>query len=1096
MIAKHARLILLFALLVPAPLWAGQFSWRQPHATVLPTGNLKWAPKPFIFTQGDVVRYIDFESGDDANAGNRQHPWKHHPWDAAATGEAKAATRVDTYVFKRGVIYRGMMRAAESGRPGRPIRLTSDPSWGTGEAMIYGSVRLQGPWKRCTPADAPGIPQPQTVWRLDLGADFDTDSKDTRLSALWRLADGRAVRLHIARDPNWTITDPDFPMANWARWTTFTEVRSINDGWLADPDRLTGKPKDFFRGVQIWTQHRHLMGSPHKLKPRDYDPTAGAFLIDSPGGARFRRGPRRNRPFDLRGTVGYYLENVRGYLDSPGEYYFDVDGPHAGRLYLRLNDDSNPNFAVLEAAMIRSPIQIFDRSHIEVSGLSFSFNDDDDGLYGYPPYISASPMVRIVGNCRGIAVRNCRFTDVMNAVVAFPRPTAVGGPAEASRPDIGEFDDDVMDDIAITDNDVLNCDMAGAIWVNGASQRFLGERFGRLGHLVVLRNRVVNSGYRPGKSPVSSIPAISVITPETAEIAGNIVDTSWGNGIFTLGGKVNRSLNNVPLARMLIHHNQLDNTMLGCNDYGGLEIFQGGPAYIYNNVSRNSVGTQTFVPVNLAYNLYLDGAFKVCSFNNILAGKVTPDRPDRYGHCGYFMVFGFLDHLFNNTIYHFEYGLNGSSGNRSCILGNVIVDCSKSFMGQNRPGDVSMLGGGDTGEMGRKGVPTMSYGSNVFWGSPKGGRRNEGDFGFVGGIGPTAGGGAKVYSGDTIEELREALAAMNARVSSIGVHVNRAPLLDPARFDYRLLPESDAKGKGVKFFVPWALARVVGEWNFYAHAANPLVVLGENFYMQPEHMERGMYYFIPRNDLTVSYCKATDYVQGPLEDWIAGALRFDGVGRYAVLTHADMTRDGRYPVKVGNNGRVVNADPPALYPGAKRETLDMGANNFLIEVCFRCREDRGDGVIAGKYDGASGYELAIDPNGALMLTVAAGGKTGAVAGPKINDGAWRHVIAEVNRETSEATIYVDGKQAARSSVELESGASLTTRADFWVGKGHDGRFFAGDIDFLRISRGTLADAKTTIEELYAWEYDGPHLRDFTGRKPVGKRDAGALQAAR
>ena len=62
---------------------------------------------------------------------------------------------------------------------------------------------------------------------------------------------------------------------------------------------------------------------------------------------------------------------------------------------------------------------------------------------------------------------------------------------------------------------------------------------------------------------VRTPPAISVIMPETAEVAGNIVDTSWGNGIFTLGGKTNRSVNDVPLARMIVHHNQLDNTMLG-----------------------------------------------------------------------------------------------------------------------------------------------------------------------------------------------------------------------------------------------------------------------------------------------------------------------------------------------------------------------------------------------------------------------------------------------------------------------------------------------------------------------------------------------------
>ena len=57
------------------------------------------------------------------------------------------------------------------------------------------------------------------------------------------------------------------------------------------------------------------------------------------------------------------------------------------------------------------------------------------------------------------------------------------------------------------------------------------------------------------------IPAIHVDLPQTCEVAGNIVDTSFGNGILTTGGKSSGSYNVVPLTRILVHHNQLDNTM-------------------------------------------------------------------------------------------------------------------------------------------------------------------------------------------------------------------------------------------------------------------------------------------------------------------------------------------------------------------------------------------------------------------------------------------------------------------------------------------------------------------------------------------------------
>ena len=74
--------------------------------------------------------------------------------------------------------------------------------------------------------------------------------------------------------------------------------------------------------------------------------------------------------------------------------------------------------------------------------------------------------------------------------------------------------------------------------------------------------------------------------------------------------------------------------------------------------------------------------------------------------------------------------------------------------------------------------------------------------------------------------------------------------------------------------------------------------------------------------------------------------------------------------------------------------------------------------------------------------------------------------------------------------------SLSNTANFSVGKtlGSKEKFFKGIIDFLRISRGTLNDAETTIEELYKWEFDGPFLKDFCGRPVAGKcRDAGAVE---
>jgi concanavalin A-like lectin/glucanase superfamily protein len=1081
--------------------WSGQagaFSWQQPQAKVLPSGNLEWAPRPFVFEKGASVRYVDFEGGDDANDGlTKDTPWKHHPWDANAVGAAKAGAGIHTYVFKRGVVYRGALKADESGDPGDPIRLTSDPSWGEGEAYLFGSTAIRGGWQRAAPADAPGIPHAETVWYIDVGTDYDRDLRtppsgdrdhgdSTKFSAMWQVAGGQVTRLHIARDPNYKLSDPNKPTADWHMWTSFEKVDNSNSsGRLTSPVLKGLGDSHFLDNALIWTEHSGLMGTVHKVAPKNYDPRTGSVYLASGGGANHSRLPRSK--------VHFFIENVAKFLDAPGEFFYDDDGPRPGRLYLRPADGVDPNAAVYEVAQIRFVVLIQDQSDIVVSGLHFRYNDTDDGTNGFthPRQVSASPCVRVVGNCANITVQNCTFTHVANAVAAFPRPNdekAQGawsatywwrGSPETACKDFGPFANDVMDNIIISDNDVLHAERAGAIFVAGSSESIPGAGFGKLKHVEVMRNRVVDTGFRPDASGTSSVPALSVIVPETCEIAGNIVDTSWGNGIFTLGGKGSGSVNTVPLTRMLVYQNQIDNTMLGCNDYGGLEHFQGGPIYIYNNITRNCVGNTTFTGGELGYSLYLDGGFKCYVFNNIIAGKPKPDQPGYHNHCGYFMVFGFMDQLFNNTIYRFQYGLDGSSGNRSNIVGNLMLDCSRTFIGQNRPGDVSMLGGGDTGEMGRMGIPTMAYASNVFFGKPTGRRGNDA-FGYV--AGTSGGRGAPVFSGNTLEELRTALEAQKCRLATIGWMAPKMPLADPANRDYRPTPDSAADGRGVKYFVPWAMARTVGEWNFYKSTTTPQIVLGEGFYMTHEYKGRGMYYFIPRNDLTVSQCDATDYAPGALEDWIEGALVFDGKDRAARLTHAEMTKDVEY-----GSGQAKT-----VLDGSKRETVDMGVNNFLIETVFRTAAGHAGGVLAAKI-GPSGYELAVRAEGGVGLTLtAAGANATVVSAAKVNDGQWHHVVAEVDRAARKATIYVDGKPAGEGTLDaLARDASLSNTADFVVGKG-----LAGAVDFLRVCRSTLAESKTSIEELYAWEFDGPALRDFRGVKPQDKRAAGAITPAR
>ena len=116
------------------------------------------------------------------------------------------------------------------------------------------------------------------------------------------------------------------------------------------------------------------------------------------------------------------------------------------------------------------------------------------------------------------------------------------------------------------------------------------------------------------------------------------------------------------------------------------------------------------------------------------------------------------------------------------------------------------------------------------------------------------------------------------------------------------------------------------------------------------------------------------------------------------------------------------------------------------------------------------------------------------AAQAVTDGKWHHVIAELDRAIPQLTIYLDGRKDA-SARGIAASVSLANDGDLYVAGTPTGRWFDGTLDFLRLAQGTLADAQTTIEELYAWEFDGPFLRDFAGIKPTSaQRTAGAIQA--
>ena len=240
---------------------------------------------------------------------------------------------------------------------------------------------------------------------------------------------------------------------------------------------------------------------------------------------------------------------------------------------------------------------------------------------------------------------------------------------------------------------------------------------------------------------------------------------------------------------------------------------------------------------------------------------------------------------------------------------------------------------------------------------------------------------------------------------------------------------------------------------------------------------------MPRFPLTGVNITASNYVNGALEDWTKSALLLNGENQYAYISNAELIRNVDYP--------------SGIVPGSRKVTADMKTNNFLLEAYLMVSAGHAGGLIVCKAS-SEGYALEIDGNGKACLRLRNGDTDVAKRSSTvpINDGKWHHVVAEVDRSTNQGiTIYIDGKLSNGPFEGTMPNGSLSNNGDLLVGGGPGQTYLSGALDFLRISRGTLADAKTTIEELHAWQFtDGPQFKDLMGN-PVkdNVRDAGAFE---
>lgn len=1037
------------------------FSWQDVPAEVLPNGDLRWKPEPFVFRSGRTIRYIDFEGGNDRNTGDApERAWKHHPWDPNATAFASIDTGPRTYVFKRGVTYRGRLIAREGGTAETPFILTSSPDWGDGEAVLAGSESVAG-WQRGGHAE---MPDQDRVWHADI---------DFLPRAVWIDAGDKVQRLALARTPNWEIDSWDDIHRQWATWKQVEPIErdNITLNRASDPELLGRYTAAQLNGAIVWSEYESVMATAFPTFVLTEDAPAGSIDFD------------RWVPDERQGAIAnnrYFLEDRPAFLDASGEFWVERRG-NGGRLYVRLPDDRDPNDVRVEAARHLTLLDAVRLDHVHVRGLTFCWTnlqwDLTEPRTGNPDVEPAA--IRLNGSGRDIVIDHCRFEHVTSAV----RLRAL--PADGGR----------IADVRIANCEVIDTDH-GAFFVGDSTRWGKNEPpHSSVGEVRVLRNRLERIGFRPYRREHGH--ALIVSFAERMEVAGNILERIHGAGIYLFGGAGATALRDAPLSRHLVHHNRVDSPLLGTNDWGGIETWQAGPYYVFNNVSinpggyyhaefmknreRERDGPGTWNAARFGFAYYLDGSSKNYLFNNIAVGRNNDPASPLCNSSAFHEVLPQRNVFFNNTAYRFAVAFAGGvrTAADGIYVGNLLEAISLAGWYFTWPeGYAEALNEIQFTNL-RRGTllrEDLVLADNIFAGKPAG-------------MGSPPGVRQVVRS---LPDFREAIARLGAADARVGEITSRAVLPAADTGDFRVARDSAAAGRGAQVFIPWGLYACVAEWNFRPQQQDPAIVADDHWYLRYGYVHREHYARLPRHSLRGVNLGAADFVPGPLDSWMPTAVRLDGRSQYLVLRDADLYRP-REIAYMGDGGvsKTITAGR------AHWRTPDIGTGNLLIEAYFRAEPGRG-GTLVAKHDGRTGYVLELTADGRPRLRLDHDGDRLAerTARAVAADGRWRHFVVEVDRARPDGiTLWIDGVRDEGGFAGTVTTDDLDNGGDVLIGGGPNLSAFAGEIDFLRICLGTLAQAHTTIDELRAWEFAGPQFQDFTGRpRPApGRITAGALE---
>ena len=329
--------------------------------------------------------YIDFDGGSDAAVGTSiGSAWKHYPHDVNATGiaDATSLSAGDTVIFRAGVRYKGQFNVGFSGSAGNPITIKGT-GWGTGKAIMDGSVLFTNTWTQCTSSgQVLGNASYANIWFAD-----STIASQTSLNT---------VIVSNAFLPFAQIVNPVSPIL-WdinSTWNTAPQANLLTAFTFSNSTVFTQSDAAFWTGA--YAAFHHTPNTATLATITNFNPT-----LDTIGFDQSVTGPYSPLPYEI---VGHPL-----HIDYMGEYAVKTN-----RMWLWPPGDTDPNTLSIYIGYLGGTIgaiNIDGRNHVTIDGfevtgyyggLDITYSGGAFGNQGGGFYTGLKIINNDIKNCRSI----------------------------------------------------------------------------------------------------------------------------------------------------------------------------------------------------------------------------------------------------------------------------------------------------------------------------------------------------------------------------------------------------------------------------------------------------------------------------------------------------------------------------------------------------------------------------------------------------------------------------------------------------------------------------------------------------------------------